>query len=143
MFKFVMQAEKEEQAVEKAPAAKDEQEQWIETQVPIQQPENINDWAAEAIPVTTPAPTAPFGATEDWSTTATSDWSAAAPGGPTTTTTPSNITAAATGSAVTMEEWGGTAADNWNQAQHVQDVVTKVNSSGLNEINMDGKIHRN
>ncbi|XP_033735994.1 40S ribosomal protein SA-like [Pecten maximus] len=108
------EADKEEQAVEKAPAAKDEQEQWIESQVPMPtQPESINDWAAEAIPVTTPAAAPGFGTTDDWSASATQDWSAAAPGGPTTSTAAGVVTQAPTPAATTMDEWGGTAADNW------------------------------
>ncbi|XP_069123385.1 small ribosomal subunit protein uS2-like [Argopecten irradians] len=107
------EADKEEQAVEKAPAAKDEQEQWIESQVPMPaQPESINDWAAEAIPVTAPASAPGFGTTDDWSASATQDWSAAAPGGPTSGTAASVVTQSST-AAPTMEEWGGTAADNW------------------------------
>lgn len=82
----MLQAEKEEQgAIEKAPAAKDEQEQWMEqSAAPAAQQSNIDDWASEITPVVAPAVPAPAAAAaptfpaDDWSApTQTTDWSAA------------------------------------------------------------------
>lgn len=107
-----VQAEKEEQgAIEKAPVKDESQDQWAPSDIPVQPPppaQEVTDWASEAMPVApAPAPFMPGGTAKDWSAT-TDDWSAAAAG-------PAPTPAAA-------PEWGGTAAENWNQNVEPKDI---------------------
>ena len=73
-------------------------------------PAEVADWAAESTGLlpAQPAPVQPGYATEDWSATDTGDWGA----------TPAPAAAAAAvaapAAAAVSNEWGGTAADNWD-----------------------------
>lgn len=110
---FFLQAEKEEQgAIEKAPVKDESQDQWTPSDIPTQVPptQEVTDWASEAMPVApAPQPFMPSGTAKDWSAT-TDDWSAAASGPAPTAGAP---------------EWGGTAAENWNQNVNIIDIHSR------------------